>query len=195
MYSLGRQPAGLFKSCSRLAIVGPGLEDSPQVKISDFRRLERHSSRAVLHEGKRPRAKTDLKQVACTSYRHRAVQSYLSLVDRYIAGVSKSLLRIRSNPRGFCLLPAMDSQAAVILPTNPVSQYDISNENISRARDQLNKLLGQEKVVSALDARRAHSITKWSVAAPSQIPTLNNHCTTGIIPPFLPFPPHSRGDK
>ncbi|KAL9034823.1 MAG: hypothetical protein Q9214_006868, partial [Letrouitia sp. 1 TL-2023] len=66
----------------------------------------------------------------------------------------------------------MDPQVAVEVPTDPVPQYDVSNENISSARYQLNKLLGHQQVVSKLDARRAHSITKWSSAAPSQIPAL-----------------------
>ncbi|KAL9611909.1 MAG: hypothetical protein Q9167_003462 [Letrouitia subvulpina] len=66
----------------------------------------------------------------------------------------------------------MNPQAATASSVDWVSQYDLSNENISNASDQLKKLLGQGKVVSDLDVRRAHSITKWSAAAPSQIPAL-----------------------
>ncbi|KAL6717724.1 D-lactate ferricytochrome c oxidoreductase [Lecanora helva] len=50
------------------------------------------------------------------------------------------------------------------------AHHDLSSENISKAIDSFVKLLGKENVISDLDARQAHAITKWSPAAPHQIP-------------------------
>ena len=66
----------------------------------------------------------------------------------------------------------MYMQAALSSPVGLISQYDVSEENISRARDRFVQLLGPENVVSEFDVRRAHSITRWSPAEPSQIPSL-----------------------
>jgi len=52
-------------------------------------------------------------------------------------------------------------------------KHDVSNENITKASDELFGLLGSERIVSSLEERRNHSITKWSPAAPSQFPALN----------------------
>jgi D-lactate dehydrogenase (cytochrome) len=50
------------------------------------------------------------------------------------------------------------------------SKHDVSDENISEAKDEFTRLLGSDAIILSLDERRAHSITKWSPAAPSQIP-------------------------
>lgn len=50
--------------------------------------------------------------------------------------------------------------------------YDTSEKTIGTAALQFTELLGPENVISKLDERRTHSITKWSPAAPSHIPDL-----------------------
>ena len=50
--------------------------------------------------------------------------------------------------------------------------YDTSEKNVLEAKEEFVDLLGSESVVSNLEERRAHSITKWSPASPSQIPAL-----------------------
>lgn len=52
------------------------------------------------------------------------------------------------------------------------SQYDCSDGTISKARDMLAKILGSEQIVSNPEECHAHSITKWSPAFRSQVPSL-----------------------
>ncbi len=61
--------------------------------------------------------------------------------------------------------------------TSPLSsveppKYDISEENISEAKEELVSLLGSDAVVLNPSECRDHSITQWSPAAPSQIPAI-----------------------
>lgn len=57
-------------------------------------------------------------------------------------------------------------------PSKAKVYYDPSDYNIAQATKELIQLLGPDNVISDLDERRAHSITKWSPAAPTQIPSL-----------------------
>ncbi len=66
----------------------------------------------------------------------------------------------------------MDTSSIVSLSEAPRPVYNISAENISKATEELDHLLGSESIILNLDERRAHSITKWSPAASSQIPAL-----------------------
>ena len=64
----------------------------------------------------------------------------------------------------------MNIHPASLLPADASSQYDISKENVWKANDGFVELLGAEGIVLDINERRAHSITKWSPAAPFQIP-------------------------
>ena len=64
----------------------------------------------------------------------------------------------------------MDIKFTTPLSSSPPPCYDVSQENISKAKGEIFALLGAEAIINDLDERRAHSYTKWSPAAPSQIP-------------------------
>lgn len=66
----------------------------------------------------------------------------------------------------------MNAHSTTPLSDTEPPEHDVSDESISKAKDELIGLLGSEAIVSSLDRRRAHSITQWSPAAPSQIPAL-----------------------
>ncbi|KAL9005342.1 MAG: hypothetical protein Q9188_001883 [Gyalolechia gomerana] len=59
-----------------------------------------------------------------------------------------------------------------LAPSKAEVCYDTSDDNIAKATKELIQLLGPDNVISDLDERRARSITKWSPAAPTQIPNL-----------------------
>lgn len=66
----------------------------------------------------------------------------------------------------------MNAQPTIPLSETEPPEHSVSGENISKAKTQLIGILGPEAVVPSLDRRRAHLITQWFPAVPSQIPAL-----------------------